>query len=96
MSGLGAEWLRALVGKVSDSDRRRRAWKRTRRRRLLTLQRAASWVATHKLDETPPTHLHKSLQDARRSDECYFMKELLPQLGLQPPPGDGRTPPGGW
>jgi hypothetical protein len=87
MSGLGAEWLRALVGKVSESDRRRRAWKRTWRRRLLTLQRALSWVATHELDEKPPTHLHKNLQDARRSDDRGFMQEILPLYGLQPPSG---------
>jgi hypothetical protein len=55
----------------------------------LTLQRAASWVATHELNETPPTQLHNNLQTLRRSYERYFMDELLPSLGLQPPPSDG-------
>jgi hypothetical protein len=82
MSGLGAVWLRALVGKVTESERRRRAWKRTWRRRLLTMRRAALWVATHALDEKPPTELHKSIQEARRFDESSFMKEILPQVGL--------------
>ena len=79
------ELLRALVGKVPEAVWRRRAWKRTRRRRRLMLQRAAWWVATHELDAKPPTELHRSLQDVRRSHERFFKEELLPQLGLEPP-----------
>jgi len=85
MRGLGAVWLRALLGKVSESERRRRAYKRRWRRRRLKLQRALWWVATHGLDEKAPTHMHKKLQGLRRSDERGFMQEILPLYGLQPP-----------
>ena len=88
MSGLGAVWLRQLLGHVSASERKRRASKRTERRFLLKLQRATTWVATHGLDERPPTEMHKTIQNARRQDERRFMKELLPQIGLEQP-GDG-------
>ena len=81
--------MRQLLGHVPASERKRRASKRTERRFLLKLQRAATWVATHGLDERPPTEIHKTLQDVRRADERRFMKELLPQIGLEP--GDGAA-----
>jgi hypothetical protein len=40
--------------------------------------------ATHEFDDKPPTELYKVFQDARRRDERRFIKELLPQLGLEP------------
>src|SRR5262249_35832784 len=90
MSGIGAEWLRALVQKIPKSRRRRRAQERARRRRRLTLLRAAVWVASHQLDSKPPTRLHRALQDYRRSDPIGFMEEWLPVImGVLSP-----TPPG--
>jgi hypothetical protein len=88
MSGIGAEWLRALGEEIPDPVRLLRARRRTRRRRRLTLQRVASWVATHSLDAKPPTRMHKNLQDLRRADDRYFVEELLPMLMDQAPPTD--------
>jgi hypothetical protein len=37
-------------------------------------------MARHELDAKPPTELHRTFQEARRSDPDYFFSECLPQF----------------
>jgi hypothetical protein len=76
MNGLRAELVQALVGKTPKSVLARRRHKR----RWLMSQRAALWVAEHDLDAKPPTELHRTFQEARRSDPAYFFEECLPHF----------------
>jgi hypothetical protein len=77
---MGAELLRALVGKTPKAIQKKRAYKRKWRRRRLMAQQAALWVANHDLDAKPPSELHRTFQEARRSDPVYFFEECLPHF----------------
>jgi hypothetical protein len=80
MSGIRVGLLRALVGKEPQPIRAQRVYKGKWRRRRLLAQQAALWVANHDLDAKPPTELHRTFQEARRSDPAYFFKECLPHF----------------
>jgi hypothetical protein len=43
-------------------------------------QQAVLWVAEHDLDAKPPTELHRTFQEARRSDPAFFFEECLPHF----------------
>jgi hypothetical protein len=80
MSGLGAALLRALVGKEPKAEREKRVYERKWRRRRLMARQAALWAARNDLDAKPPTELHRTFQEARRSDPAYFFEECLPHF----------------
>src|SRR5262249_39368263 len=85
MSGLGAGLLRALVGKTPKPTRAKRDHERKWRRRWLMTQQAVLGAAQHDLDAKPPTELHRTFQEARRSDPVLFSEECLPHfMGLPP------------
>jgi hypothetical protein len=44
------------------------------------MQQVALWVASHDFDAKPPTELHRTFQEARRSNPGYFFEECLPHF----------------